>query len=75
MGATNAMRTCFGIVPVTVGYGQMVVYQGSGKPHDYIDAGTRSLRRLSLEVRSSSGDFVNFQGGRYVAVFVVGSKP
>ena len=75
MGASNAMRTCFAVVPITVGYGQMVVYQGSGNPHDFIPAGTRSLRRLALEVRSSSGDIIDFQGGRYIAVFVVGTKP
>ena len=76
MGSTNAMRTCIAVIPVTVGYGGMVVYQGSGNPHDYIESGTRSLRPLSLEIRSSSGDYVDFQGsGRYIAVFVVGTTP
>ena len=57
------MRTCIAVMPVTVGYGSILVYQGSGNPHDYIEPGTRSLRRISLEIRSSSGGYVDFQGG------------
>jgi hypothetical protein len=75
MGSTGAMRTCIAVMPVIVGYGCVMIYLGSGNPHDFIEPGTRSLKRLSLEIRSSSGDLVDFQGGRYIAVFVVGTKP
>jgi len=75
MGSTGAMRTCIAVMPCTVGYGNIFVYVGSGNPHDYIEPGTKSLKRITLEIRSSSGDLVDFQGGRYIAVFVVGTKP
>ena len=75
MGSTGAMRTCIAVMPCTVGYGGMFVYVGSGNPHDYIEPGTKSLKRITLEIRSSSGDLVDFQSGRYIAVFVVGTKP
>ena len=75
MGSSGAMRTCIAVMPCTVGYGSMFVYQGSGNPHDYVEPGTKSLKRISLEIRSSSGDLVDFQGGRYIVVFVVGTKP
>ena len=75
MGSTGAMRTCIAVMPCTVGYGNIFVYVGSGNPHDYIEPGTKSPKRISLEVRSSSGDLVDFQGGRYIAVFVLGTKP
>ena len=69
------MRTCIAVMPCTVGYGNIFVYQGSGNPHDYIEPGTKSLKRITLEIRSSSGDLVDFQSGRYIAVFVVRTKP
>ena len=75
MGSTGAMRTCIAVMPCTVGYGNIFVYVGSGNPHDYIEPGTKSLKRITLEIRSSSGDLVDMQGGRYIAVFVVGTKP
>jgi len=69
------IRTCVGLFPVTGPYGSMTVYQGSGNVHDYIEPATRSLKRLSFEVRSFRNDIIDFQGGHWTAVFVIGSRP
>ena len=61
--------------PARLGTGPCLFFLGSGNPHDCVDPGTKSLKSISLEIRSSSGDLVDFQGGRYIAVFVVGTKP
>ena len=51
---SSGVRTCIAVMPCTVGYGNIFVYQGSGNPHDYIEPGTKSLKRITLEIRSSA---------------------
>jgi len=74
-GATAQMATCIAVIPCDVSFGGLVNFTGSGNPFDYIDPGTRSLRRITLELRSSKGDLIDTQNGRYICVFVVGNRP
>ena len=69
------IRICVGFFPVTGPYGSMTIYQGSGNVHDYIEPATRSLKQMSFEVPSFRNDIIDFQGGHWTAVFVIGSRP
>ena len=69
------IRTCIAVMPVTQPYGGMTIWQGSGNAHDFIEPATRSLKRMSFEVRSFRNDIINFQGGHWTAVFVIGTRP
>ena len=69
------IRTCIAVMPVTQPYGGMTIWQGSGNIHDFIEPATRSLKRMSFEVRSFRNDIINFQGGHWTAVFVIGTRP
>ena len=53
----------------------MTVFQGNGNPNDYIEPATKSLKRLSFELQSVRGDVIDVQGGRWIAVFVIGLRP
>ena len=75
MGWNGMMRTCIAIMPCNVGFGSLLTFFGSGNAHDYIVPATRALKRLRLEIRDSRGHLVDFQGGRYICVFVVGRRP
>ena len=69
------IRTCIAVMPVTQPYGGMMTWQGSGNAHDFIEPATRALKRMSFEVRSFRNDIINFQGGHWTAVFVIGTRP
>jgi len=69
------IRTLIGLFPVTQPYGGMTVYQGSGNVHDFIEPATRSIKRMTFEVRSFRNDIIDFQGGHWTAVFVIGTRP
>ena len=75
MGWNEMMRTCIAVMPCNVGFGSLLTFFGSGNAHDYIVPATRALKRLRLEIRDSRGHLVDFQGGRYICVFVVGRRP
>ena len=75
MGWNGMMRTSVAVMPCNVGSGSLLTYFGSGNAHDYIVPATRALKRLSLEIRDSRGHLVDFQGGRYICVFVIGRRP
>ena len=71
----RGIRTCIAVIPVTQPYGSMTVFQGNGNIHDYIEPATRTLKRMTFEVQSFRGETVDFQGGHWTAVFVIGTRP
>ena len=69
------IRTLIGLFPVTQTYGGMTVYQGSGNIHDFVEPACRCLKRMTFEVHSFRNDIIDFQGGHWTAVFVIGTRP
>ena len=61
------------VMLVTQPYGGMMIWQGSGNVHDFIEPARSSLKWMSLEVRSFRNDIINLQGGLWTAVFVIGN--
>jgi hypothetical protein len=73
--APRGIRTVIAVVPVTAGYGGMTVWTGNSNVNDFIEPCTRSIRRLSFEIKTSRGDIINLQGGHWTAVFAIGPRP
>ena len=73
--APRGIRTCIAVIPVTQGYGGRTVWTGNSNVNDFIEPATRTLKRLSFEIRTSRGDLINLQGGHWTAVFAIGPRP
>jgi hypothetical protein len=73
--APRGDRTTVADIPVTQGYGGMTVWLGNSNVNDFIEPATRTLKRLSFEIRTSRGDKINLQGGHWTAVFAIGPRP
>ena len=69
------IRTYIAVMLVTQLYGGTTIWQGSGNVHDFIEPATRSLKKMTFEVRSFRNDIIDFQGGHWTAVFVIGTRP
>ena len=66
-GAYNSVgprgeRSIMAKIPCDVGYGQIVSYQSSASPHDFIEAGVSGLTTLRLELRDAGGRLLDLQG-------------
>jgi hypothetical protein len=53
----------------------MTIWLGNSNVNDFIQPATRSLKRLSFELRTARGDLINLQGGHWTAVFAIGPRP
>ncbi len=74
-GAYNSVgprgeRTIMAKIPCDVGYGQVVSYQSSASPHDYIEAGVSGLTTLRLELRDAGGRLLDLQGTHWSATLL-----
>ncbi len=75
-GAYNSVgprgeRTIMAKVPCDVGYGQLVSYQSSASPHDFIEAGVSGLTTLRLELRDAGGRLLDLQGTHWSATLLL----
>jgi hypothetical protein len=73
--APRGVRTCIGVIPVTQGYGGMTVWLGNSNANDFIEPCTRTLKRISFELRTARGDLINLQGGHWTLVLAIGPRP
>ena len=73
--APRGDRTTIAVIPVTQGYGGMTVWLGNSNVNDFIEPATRTLKRLTFEIRTSRGDKINLHGGHWTAVFAIGPRP
>ena len=73
--APNGTRTVIAIIPVTQGYGGMTVWLGNSNVNDFIEPATRTLKRITFELRTARGDLIDLQGGHWTAVFAIGPRP
>ena len=74
-GAYNSVgprgeRTILAKIPCSVGYGQLVVFQGAASEHDYIEAGVSGLTTLRLELRDAGGRLLNLHGTHWSATLL-----
>ena len=47
----------------------------ASKVNDFIEPATRTLKRLSFELRTARGDLINLQGGHCTLVLAIGPRP
>ena len=73
--APRGIRTCIAVIPVTQGYGGITVWLGNWNVNDFMEPATRTLKRLSFEIKTARGDPINLQGGHWTAVFAIGPRP
>mgnify|MGYP000143520967 FL=1 len=74
-GAYNSVgprgeRTIMAMIPCDVGYGQLVSYQSSASPHDFIEAGVSGLTTLRMELRDAGGRLIDLQGTHWSATLL-----
>ncbi len=65
-------RTILAKVAANTGYGGLVTYNSSASEHDYVDAGTKSLNIIRLELKDSFGRLINMNGGHWSATILFG---
>jgi hypothetical protein len=65
-------RTILAKVPVSVGYGQLVTWTSPANDHDYIQAGTRSLKILRIELKDAYGRPIDLKGTHWSATLIFG---
>jgi hypothetical protein len=55
----RGVRSIVAKIPVSVGYGGLVTWLGTGSEHDYIEVGVSALTSLKLELRDAAGELLN----------------
>ena len=68
--APRGIRTCIAVIPVIQGYSGMTTWLGNSNTNDFIEPATRTLKRLSFDLRTARGE-----GGHWTAVFAIGPRP
>ena len=67
--------TTIAVIPVTQGYGGTTQWLGNSNVNDFIEPATRTLKRMTFEIKTARGDLINLQGGHWTAVFAIGPRP
>jgi hypothetical protein len=65
-------RTILAKVAANVPYGGLVTYTSSASEHDYVDAGTKSLNTVKLELKDSFGRLIQMNGAHWSATILFG---
>ncbi len=66
-------RTILAKVAANAPYGGLVTYTSSASPHDYVEAGGKSLNIIRLGLKDSVGRLINMNGGHWSATILFGS--